>query len=244
MKRVLTAEEKLSRWEDVREIKNLIGRMSTDYTLKEERGMFQKYWSRRDDVSLGINTGYFVGPREVARYYEGEEARIAAESAMIQAAFPQELGGKTAEEIHGVGMMTYRPVDTAVIEVAGDRETAKGLWMIRGSYSRIGTGGPIAYWEWSWLAVDLVREDGQWKIWHELYLTEIDRPCGHPFVGPEHTYPPRPEFAAAAQIRMPEPTVARTLREPYSATRPFAPSPQVPVPYQRFSETFSYGYEA
>ena len=30
MKRVFTAEEKLSRWEDTREIKNLVGRMSTD----------------------------------------------------------------------------------------------------------------------------------------------------------------------------------------------------------------------
>ena len=35
MSLVLTAEQKLSRWEDTREIKNLGGRMSTDYVLKE-----------------------------------------------------------------------------------------------------------------------------------------------------------------------------------------------------------------
>ncbi|MCD8145107.1 MAG: nuclear transport factor 2 family protein [Oscillospiraceae bacterium] len=244
MSRTLTAEEKLSRWEDVREIKNLVGRMSTNYTIKEERGMFRSYWSGREDVCLGINTGYFVGPAEVARYYDGEEARITAESAMIQAAFPQELGEKTQEEVHGVGMMTYKPVDTAVIEVAGDRQTAKGLWIIRGSYSRISTGGPISYWEWSWLAIDFVRENGEWKIWHELYLTEIDRPCGGAFVGPETAYAPRPEFAAAADIHMPEPTVKQVLREHYSATRPFAASPRIPAPYETFAETFSYGCEA
>lgn len=244
MKQILSAEEKLSRWEDVREIKNLIGCMSTDYTLKEERGMVQNYWSARDDISLGVNAGYFVGPQEVARYYQGEEDRIQAESAMIQAAFPEELGSKSREEVHGVGMLTYKPVDTAVIEVAGDRQTAKGLWMIRGSHSQITTGGPVGYWEWSWLAVDFVREDGEWKIWHQLYLVEIDRPCGYPFVGPEHTYKPRPEFADAAKITLPEPTVKVTLRENYSASRPFAGSPEVPVPYDTFANTFSYGYSA
>ena len=34
MPQVLTAEQKLSRWEDTREIKNLVGRMSTDYVLR------------------------------------------------------------------------------------------------------------------------------------------------------------------------------------------------------------------
>ncbi len=61
----------------------------------------------------------------MASYYAAEEAKIAAESAMLQAAFPKELGEKSVEEIHGVGMMDYKPVDTGVIEVAGDGETAK-----------------------------------------------------------------------------------------------------------------------
>jgi hypothetical protein len=244
MKGPLTAEEKLSRWEDVREIKNLIGRMSTDYVLKEERGMVDAYWAQRDDVCLGVNEGYFVGLDEVRRYYAGEEARIAAESAIIQSVFPKELGEKSQEEVHGVGMIDYKPVDTAVIEVAGDRKTAKGLWMIRGSHSQVSTGGPIAYWEWSWLAVDFVNTEDGWKIWHELYLKEIDRPCGYPFVGEEHQYAPIDGFAAAAQIQLPKPTVATCLRQPYSADRPFAPSPRIPVPYGSFEETFSYGMEA
>ena len=36
-----------------------------------------------------------------------------------------------------MGMIDYKPVDTGVIEVAKDGQTAKGLWMIRGSYSKI-----------------------------------------------------------------------------------------------------------
>lgn len=243
MSLVLTAEQKLSRWEDTREIKNLVGRMSTDYVLKEERNMLSRYWSAREDICLGVNQGWFAGRAAVADYYAGEEARIAAESAMIQAAFPKELGDKTAEEVHGVGMMDYKPVDTGVIEVARDGQTAKGLWMIRGSYSKITTGGPTAYWEWSWLAIDFVREAGEWKIWHQRYLREIDRPCGYSFVGPEHVFKARSEFAGAEKITAPQPNVAVPLRETYSAHRPFAPSPEVPVPYDTFSDTFSYGLD-
>lgn len=244
MNRLLSAEEKLSRWEDIREIKNLVGRMSTDYVLKEERNMLARYWSAREDICLGVNTGWFAGRGAVAEYYAGEERRIAAESALIQAAFPRELGDKTAEEIHGVGMIDYKPVDTGVIEVALDRRTAKGLWMIRGSHSQITTGGPVAYWEWSWLAIDFAREEGEWKIWHQLYLKEIDRPCGYSFVGPEHAFQARPEFAAAAEITLPQPNVKAALRRPYAANRPFAPSPRIPVPYDTFEETFSYGMDA
>lgn len=239
----MTKEEKLSRWEDVREIKNLMGRMSADYVLKKEKRMPDRYWSKEEDVSLGVNNGYFLGQDGIRTYYNGQDARIEAESSMIQAAFPEELGSKSKEEIQGVGMMNYKPIDTAVIEVAGDRKTAKGIWMIRGSHSQILTCGPVAYWEWGYFAADFVYENKEWKIWHLLYLTEIDRPCGHPFVGPEFKYEDRPEYKGAADIVLPEPDVPMTVRETYSAERPFLRSPRLPQPYETFEETFSYGYE-
>ena len=236
-----TSEQLLSRWEDQREIKNLMGRMSQDYTLKKEGGMFAAYWSAREDVCLGINEGYFTGPEHVAAYYADQARRIALESRLIAAAFPDQLGGKSEEELFGVGMMTYRPVDTPVIELSEDGETAKGLWCIRGSYSVLTPGGPQGFWEWGWFAVDFVRENGAWKIWHMLYLRDIDRPCGSSWVGPEKTYEPRPEFAEMAQFKALEPNVKRTLRERYSAHRVFAPSPRMPEPYVTFADTFSYG---
>ena len=128
--------------------------------------------------------------------------------------------------------------------MAGDGQTAKGLWMIRGSYSKLTAGGPAAYWEWSWLAIDFVREAGEWKIWHQQYLREIDRPCGYPWVGEEHAFQPRDEFAGAEDIREAAPNVAAPLRQSYSAHRPFTPSPEVPVPYDTFAHTFSYGLDA
>lgn len=95
MAKIFTAEEKLGRWEDQREIKNLMGRMSADYTLKKEAGMFENYWSTRPDVCLGINTGYFKGADNVRRYYENQGERIALESRLIYERFPDNFKGKT-----------------------------------------------------------------------------------------------------------------------------------------------------
>ena len=169
MTKIFTAEEKLGRWEDQREIKNLMGRMSADYTLKKEADMFENYWSCRPDVCLGINTGYFKGADNVRRYYENQGERIALESRLIYERFPETFKGKT--------------LSSPLIEVAGDGETAKGIWCTRGSYSLLTAGGPQGFWEWGWFAVDFVREGDEWKIWHMLYLREVDRPCGSPWTG-------------------------------------------------------------
>jgi len=239
--KTFTSEELLGRWEDQREIKNLMGRLSQDYTLKKEGELFGKYWSKRPDVCLGINSGWFTGAERVAAYYANQAERIALESRLIAAAFPKNLGDKTEEELYGVGMMTYRPVDTPVIELSEDGETAKGLWCIRGSYSVLTPGGPQGFWEWGWFAVDFLREGETWKIWHMQYLKEIDRPCGSPWVGPRKVYDEIAGFAEMKNFQELEPNVPRALREPYSAHRAFAPSPRMPEPYTTFAETFSYG---
>lgn len=241
MSKNFTPEELLGRWEDQREIKNLMGRMSQDYTLKEERRMFAKYWSKKEDICLGINEGWFTGPENVAAYYADQDKKIKLESELIAKAFPKNFEDKTEEELYGVGMMTYRPVDTPVIELSEDGETAKGLWSIRGSYSVLTAGGPQGIWEWGWFAVDFVREDDEWKIWHMQYLKEIDRPCGSKWTGPKKEYDELADFAAMKDYEPIQPNVAEPIRQTWSPERAFTPSPKIPVPYDTFANTFSYG---
>lgn len=241
MSKKFSPEELLGRWEDQREIKNLMGRLSQDYTLKEERSMYEKYWSKREDVCLGINSGWFTGPENVAAYYADEDKRICLESRLIAKAFPKNLDGKTEEELHGVGMMTYRPVDTPVIELSEDGKTAKGLWSIRGSYSILTEGGPQGIWEWGWFALDFIREEEEWKIWHMQYLKEIDRPCGSKWTGPKKEYEALAEFAEIKTYEPLKPNLPRTLRQTWSPERQFTPSPRMPEAYDCFENTFSYG---
>lgn len=238
-----STEEMVTRWEQLRAIKNLMGRMSADYTLKKEGEMYDKYWSGRDDVSLAVNEGWYVGKTAVADYYKALDAQISVQSRLIRDIFPKELGGKTDAELHGVGTMDYKPVDTPVIEIATDGQTAKGIWCLRGSHNKILTSGPVAYWEWGWFAADFILEEGAFKIWHLQYLQEVCRPTGHNWYDEETIYPELPEFAAAADFKFPEPTHPAVVRQRYDASRPFTPTPRVPEPYDTFADTFTYGWK-
>ena len=236
-----TSEQLLTRWEDVRELKNLMGRYTADITLKKDAELYDRYWSRRNDVCLGVNEGWYDGRDAVAGWYSACGRRIALESGLIRKAFPAELAHRSEEETYGVGMLDYKPIDTPVIEVAEDGVTAKGLWAIRGTHSRMTAGGPQAVWEWGWFAVDFIEKDGEWKIWHMQYLQDILRPCGAVWYGPEPVYEEIPEFSGIRDFAMPEPSVSCVLRERWTPERRFAPSPRVPEPYESFADTFSYG---
>lgn len=237
-----STEQLLDRWEDQREIKNLMVRFANCFLLKKEREIFETFWSHeQEDVCLGVNNGYYKGADAVRGFYGGLHEMNLLASRLLKDAFPKELGDKSDGEIYGVGSMDYKPLDTGVIELSGDGRTAKGVWTVRGSHVRITAGGPASYWEWGWFAVDLVREGGEWKIWHMLHLDDICCICGTKWHEPAAEYPPVPEFEEIGNFAMPEPTVKETLRELYHTRRARALSPRVPEPYETFGETFSYG---
>lgn len=237
----LKPEELLSRLEWRRELKNIMGRISHDYAVKQEAEVYSRYWSTRDDVCLGLNNGYYKGKEAVAGYYDALREQIKLSSSLIQKKFPEELGDKSEEEIFGVGMITYLPFESQVIEIADDEKTAKGIWNVRGSSCNFTQAGPIANWLFGWAAVDFIMEDGEWKIWHLLLVFNVDHQCGVGFCGDEKVFEPVPGFEAMADFALPEPNVPGTVFEAYRFDRPRTKSPEAPVPYDSFENTFSYG---
>lgn len=243
-KRQFTAEELLGRWEDNREIQNIMGKLSMHYALRREDKVFEEYWSSRDDICLGVNEGWYSGKAAVKGFYDALRERTLLTSKLIKEYFPKTLGDKTEEEVYGVGLMSYKPLDTAIVEIAGDGQTAKGIWYCRGSYDELTSAGPVAYWEWSYYAVDFVWEDGEWKIWHLLNVYDVNTPGGDNWGKGSEEWTKFDEieaFAAMKDFKMPEPNVKTTLREYYHVMRPFTPTPEPPEPYETFAETFSYG---
>jgi hypothetical protein len=237
----LTPNEMLDRLEWRREVRNIMGRISHDYAVKQEAEVYERYWSTREDVSLGLNNGYYQGAAAVAGYYKalGEEIKLSSE--LIQKMFPKELGDKTEEEVYGVGMITYLPFESQVIEIADDGQTAKGIWNIRGSGCHLTVGGPVANWIFGWAAVDFIQEEGQWKIWHMQLLYNVDHQCGSAFCDEEKVFEPVPGFEPIGDFKLPEPNVPKTLFETFYPDRPKAVSPRCPEPYETFEKTFSYG---
>ena len=239
-KKDFSAEHLLTRWEIRREVQNIMGKYSQSYCIKQE-GALPQFWSKREDVSLGVNEGYYLGQDGLQGYYAAIAAETALASRLIKARFPEKLGDKTDEECFGVGQISYRPIDTAVVEVADDLQTAKGLWVVRGLVEKVTEAGPVSFWDFSYWAVDFILEDGAWKIWHMLDLHEVDCRQGLNLTDTPEPLPVDPAFQEMATLAFPSPTKTCTLRETYHADRSFTPSPRVPEPYKTFAETFSYG---
>ena len=185
---------------------------------KLSREELDELWTSqsRDTASYGANTGFYVGLDSVRRWYVSAAAT-------------------------GDGVLFQHPISTGLVELAGDGQTAKGLWFCQGAYNDVETSGPVAHWTWGYFAADFVREGEGWKIWHLQYLNDVDCICGQSWAGEQKPYPDLPEFAPLADFRYPEYSVSKQFRALYSADRPATLCPEIPQPYATFAETFSYG---
>ncbi|MCR4842990.1 MAG: nuclear transport factor 2 family protein [Eubacterium sp.] len=236
-----STEELIVRWEDQRQIKNLMGKYANCVILNREAEIFGAFWSKeKDDVYLGFNDGCYRGREVIASYYEAESERTAVVGKILQKKFPEQLGNLSDEELYGVGPFKVRPLACPVIEIAEDGESAKGLWHCQGAYNEVETAGPVSYWTWGYFAVDFVKEGDDWKIWHLLYVNDVDSICGQSWGKPVTPYPDLPEFAELGEFKYPGYTEEKTIREYYSPTRKLTVTPRIPEPYGTFGDTFSY----
>ena len=235
-----TTDEVLDILEQRRKIRNTIGRISHDLCVKEDAKIFERYWSKRDDVSLTLNVGTYFGKDAVASYYKACGQEIALSSKLIREKFPEAFEGKSEEELYGVGMINYTPVDSQVIEIAKDFKTAKAIFNVRGSYCYLTQWGPVANWTYGYLAADFVNEDGEFKIWHMQLLYNVDNPCGVNFISPGKSYEEVEGFEKITEFEWPKPNAGKRT-EHYHAFRQQDITPQVPEPYETFEQTFSYG---
>lgn len=160
---------------------------------------------------------------------------------------------KNVPENIGIGYgYTIHTQTTPIIEVAGDGKTAKGIWYSPG----IGTNVEITNgkpeisggWFWEKYAVDFVKEDGKWKIWH---LVNVMDPTPQSW-GVQTAQKPAGEKEQQASGDKGQQAQGGTgensdglkpVADPYETWSPTTKSkiyPKFPEPYYTFSETFSY----
>lgn len=242
MRKQYSAVELTERWEAVREIENLMGRRAFYGMLGENDKVWNEYWCRKaPDPCLGVNEGFYKGYDAIGAYYDALHDYILLQTELAQKAYPEELGGKSLEEIYNVGNLVCANLSTPLIELAEDGQSAKGLWYVRGTDLGFGPTGPESWHFMGRVAVDFLPEDGAWKIWHLLYAEDLRSPTGRSWAEPAPELPADPRFAALADFRFPAPNVQTTLHERYHDRRQLKPFPRLPEPYTTFAETFSYG---
>lgn len=234
-----TTEQLTQRWEDQRAVKNLMGKYANIVLLNREQEVFSLFWSE-NEPTLAFNDGVYRGAEAVKAYYAACRDRNALVASLLQQKFPDRLGGMSEEEIYGIGPFKVMPMYCPIVEVAGDGETAKGLWYCQGARNDVESCGPRAHWTLGWFAVDFVREKDGWKIWHMQYLNDVDCTCGQSWGKAPVAYPDLPEFAPLTDFQYPAYTEAKCCREYYRPDRPLTLAPAIPAPYEHFADTFSY----
>lgn len=229
------------RFEDRREIKNLMGKYVTSCLLCRENTLVDELFCSRDDITLGFNNGYYVGREAVKGYFQAVCDATAKKSKCLQKIFPEQLGKLSEEELYGVGPFKAEPLTSPYVQIAEDGQTAKAIWMVEGSITDITEKGPVTNWSWGYYAADFIKENGQMRLWHVLRVEDVHCPNGVNWGMPENNFPELPEFAELKDIQLPAPNHPAAVYETFSADRCSAKTPRIPEPYTTFAETFSYG---
>jgi hypothetical protein len=182
--------------------------------------------------------GRYEGYEAVRSYYVDFFARFFKnELRKVREIFPHLKDNPESERAFGVQIL--HTLTTPVIEVAEDRETAKGIWLSPGFVTAPVDGKLQAFWHWDRYAIDFAREDGKWKIWHLWVGKEFSTPYEKSWV--DAALDPTPTIQLDAVPDFPKPN-APSLR-PYDGYSPNAVAqliPRPPEPYGTFKETFSY----
>ena len=113
-------EELVGRFEDRRDVKNLAGKYVMSLLLKKEPTILKDLWSARDDISLGVDGGYYAGRDALAAYYASIDAATKKKAQVLKEVFPEDLGEYSDEKLYGRGPMEIRSLDNAIIEIADD----------------------------------------------------------------------------------------------------------------------------
>ena len=217
--------------EDIRIIERIMGRFTFLNCYKRHTEQFAE-WSS-NEPTLTLNNGKYVGYEAVKSFmvdYNNAQTKWANE--VMRKLHPEELGGKSDEEIWAVGSNTVLTFTTPLIEVALDGHTAKGLWYVFGTTTEVYSEGPKAMWNMGKCGVDFIKEDGNWKIWHLNLVTDMACPLDGNW-GTDAPY-------AHEGVELPAPTEKGKFYESYSKEYVSSLTPKLPIPYDTFANTFSY----
>lgn len=142
----------MARLRAVTEIANLMGTYTVNHIPKNMHDHVELFAMERADVSVEVgDRGLYVGP-EAVRTLFGRQFKMSLEGNLL---------------IHYLA--------TPMIEVAGDGQTAKGVWRSPGVEAVVfpGDDKPTPLWSFGSYAVDFIRIGDRWKIWHLHWLRTI-----------------------------------------------------------------------
>lgn len=190
----------------IEECQHLMGRYMAIHTASEQKNGWKLYADRADS-SHESHSGYFVGIDAIREYLD-----------------PQ---GENPFQMQLEGTFFEHDLCTPTIAVAEDLQTARGVWFSPGveSFGGMGENGkPKAVWCWSKYAVDFIRENGEWKLWHTHFYATFITPFGTSWVDT-----PAEERGGSGND---DPGAKSNIYDP---NKVFKAIPEAPMPYETFT---------
>ena len=123
---------------------------------------------------LGYNNGYYKGISSIRRHYVDNARDLRLEALK---AYQAENPNLTDEDI-GLGFLSMHTVNTPLIELAEDGQTAKFVGYDCGLYCVGRPGDSDSYFIFGRIYADLINEDGVFKLWHLLMTYDHVIPAG------------------------------------------------------------------
>ncbi len=161
-----TATEAIERAIAWQECSNLAGKHEFYHSALEHRAELENCWVTEapwtETMSWTNNTQFMYGEEAVYDFYCGIETEKA--NWLSGAVASDEMGIiENSKDWEGAGLLWYHMLMSPVIEVAGDGQTAVGLWQSWGTVTQNGSA------QWTcedYTMVFAKQSDGAWKIWH------------------------------------------------------------------------------
>ena len=120
-KKQLTPEEQVTRWEHIRAIENLVGKMTYYGIHCWDEKIWEEMWAKKaEDITLGFNNGYYKGAEAIRGYYQASAELMKLRTEVVKAANPDKFADKTVEEIFGAGSLDVNNFTTPIVELAED----------------------------------------------------------------------------------------------------------------------------
>lgn len=246
-KKIYSDEERIQRVWDIIEIKNVMALHIYYHCYGRHVEELEDIWVQKPEnqktASFGQAMGYMCGYDRVMKGY-GTNNRTNLENE-LKAAIEKDPSIEFCEDNIGLGNSFVHAITTPYIELAGDGQTAQGVWYTPGHTS----GGKMAAYMYEKYFIDFVKEDGHWKIWHLFVGTDFAAAPGEGFGGitelEREVNPPAPGMGGPGG-----PPPGGGNREPdpyyfscnaYTTKFNYCHQKDLPKPYWTFSETKSYG---
>jgi hypothetical protein len=150
----MTAEKIAQRALDYAEINNVAGAHEYYHSAFKHQEELDDIWSKREDIAWQNGSDFYKSRTSVENFY-----------------------GKGIKQANPHGALWYHMLTTPIVEVAGDGQTAKAIWMSFGNVTGAGPGGGASMqWTEEKYGMDFIKENGKWKIWHLRTYVEFYTP--------------------------------------------------------------------